>query len=245
MTARDRVIKFVPANPTTDLTVKLLIVDDHGLVREGLKAILGQSDLQAKCLEAWDEVSIWHQITQHTDIELVLLDIQLPGLSGMELLKRIVKERPQLPIIMLSADHDSDTVSQALQLGASGFMPKSSLNQVLISAIRLVVAGGVYIPPEALIKSNSKSAAVSSKPAVSLDALGLTNRQLDVLRLLLKGMSNKLISRQIDLAEATVKIHIRGILRALNVTTRTEALVKLTEMGVRFSDTEDAATSHH
>jgi DNA-binding NarL/FixJ family response regulator len=223
--------------------VKLLIVDDHGLVREGLKAILGQSDLQAQCLEAWDEVSIWQQISQHVDIDIVLLDIQLPGLSGIELLKRIVKERPQLPIIMLSADHDSDTVSQALQLGASGFMPKSSLNQVLISAIRLVVAGGVYIPPEALLKSNPKPA--TAKPAVSLDALGLTNRQLDVLRLLLKGMSNKLISRQIDLAEATVKIHIRGILRALNVTTRTEALVKLTEMGVRFSDTEDAPTSQH
>lgn len=223
--------------------MKLLIVDDHGLVREGLKAILGQSDLQAQCLEAWDEVSIWHQISQHANIDIVLLDIQLPGLSGMELLKRIVKERPQLPIIMLSADHDSDTVSQALQLGASGFMPKSSLNQVLISAIRLVVAGGVYIPPEALLKSNPKPP--TAKPAVSLDALGLTNRQLDVLRLLLKGMSNKLISRQIDLAEATVKIHIRGILRSLNVTTRTEALVKLTEMGVRFSDTEDAATGHN
>jgi DNA-binding NarL/FixJ family response regulator len=238
-------IKFSTTNPTTDPTVKLLIVDDHGLVREGLKAILGQSDLQAQYLEAWDEASIWHQITQHADIDIVLLDIQLPGLSGMELLKRIVKERPQLPIIMLSADHDSDTVSQALQLGASGFMPKSSLNQVLISAIRLVVAGGVYIPPEALLKSNPKPAVATPKPAVSLDALGLTNRQLDVLRLLLKGMSNKLISRQIDLAEATVKIHIRGILRALNVTTRTEALVKLTEMGVRFSDTEDAATSQH
>jgi DNA-binding NarL/FixJ family response regulator len=224
--------------------VKLLIVDDHGLVREGLKAILGQSDLQAQCLEAWDEASIWQQITQHADIDLVLLDIQLPGLSGMELLKRIVKDRPQLPIIMLSADHDSDTVSQALQSGASGFMPKSSLNQVLISAIRLVVAGGVYIPPEALLKSVSKPQ-VALKPAVSLDSLGLTNRQIDVLRLLLKGMSNKLISRQIDLAEATVKIHIRGILRALNVTTRTEALVKLTEMGVRFSDSDDAAISPH
>jgi DNA-binding NarL/FixJ family response regulator len=237
------VIKFISIISTTGPTVKLLIVDDHGLVREGLKAILGQSDLQAQCLEAWDEASIWQQITQHADIDLVLLDIQLPGLSGMELLKRIVKDRPQLPIIMLSADHDSDTVSQALQLGASGFMPKSSLNQVLISAIRLVVAGGVYIPPEALLKSNTKPPTI--KPAVSLESLGLTNRQVDVLRLLLKGMSNKLISRQIDLAEATVKIHIRGILRALNVTTRTEALVKLTEMGVRFSDSDDTTTSPH
>ncbi len=220
--------------------MKLLIVDDHGLVREGLKAIVAQSDLQAQCFEAWDEASIWDQLTQHSDLDMVLLDIQLPGLSGMELLQRIVKDQPQLPIIMLSADHDSDTVSKALQLGASGFLPKSSLNQVLISAIRLVVAGGIYIPPQALQKSTAKPAPVQNKPPVGLDSLGLTNRQIDVLRLLLKGMSNKLISRQIDLAEATVKIHIRGILRALNVTTRTEALVKLSEMGVRVTDSEEA-----
>jgi DNA-binding NarL/FixJ family response regulator len=225
--------------------LKLLIVDDHGLVREGLKAILGQSELQAQCLEAWDEMSIWQCLQQHPDVNLVLLDIQLPGLSGMELLKRIVKEHPAMPIIMLSADHDSDTVSQALQLGASGFMPKNSLNQVLISAIRLVMAGGVYIPPEALLKSAPKSAPLSTnKAALQLESLGLTNRQLDVLRLLLKGLPNKRISRQIDLAEATVKIHIRGILRTLGVTNRTEALVKLTEMGYRIAETEDLQLSN-
>jgi DNA-binding NarL/FixJ family response regulator len=220
--------------------LKLLIVDDHGLVREGLKAILGQSDLKAECLEAWDEISIWQCLKQHPDVNLVLLDIQLPGLSGMDLLKRIAKEHPAMPIIMLSADHDSNTVSQALQWGASGFMPKNSLNQVLISAIRLVLAGGVYIPPEALLKSVPKpQPSPSNKAALQLDSLGLTNRQLDVLRLLVKGLSNKRISRQIDLAEATVKIHIRGILRTLGVTNRTEALVKLTEMGYRIAETED------
>ena len=224
--------------------MKLLIVDDHGLVREGLKAILGQSDLKAECLEAWDEISIWQCLKQHPDVNLVLLDIQLPGLSGMDLLKRIAKEHPAMPIIMLSADHDSNTVSQALQWGASGFMPKNSLNQVLISAIRLVLAGGVYIPPEALLKSVPKPQPVpTNKAALQLDSLGLTNRQLDVLRLLVKGLSNKRISRQIDLAEATVKIHIRGILRTLGVTNRTEALVRLTEMGYRIAETDDSQPS--
>lgn len=224
--------------------MKLLIVDDHGLVREGLKAILGQSDLKAECLEAWDEISIWQCLKQHPDVNLVLLDIQLPGLSGMDLLKRIAKEHPAMPIIMLSADHDSNTVSQALQWGASGFMPKNSLNQVLISAIRLVLAGGVYIPPEALLKSVPKpQPSPSNKAALQLDSLGLTNRQLDVLRLLVKGLSNKRISRQIDLAEATVKIHIRGILRTLGVTNRTEALVRLTEMGYRIAETDDSQPS--
>ena len=224
--------------------MKLLIVDDHGLVREGLKAILGQSDLKAECLEAWDEISIWQCLKEHPDVNLVLLDIQLPGLSGMDLLKRIANEHPAMPIIMLSADHDSNTVSQALQWGASGFMPKNSLNQVLISAIRLVLAGGVYIPPEALLKSVPKPQPVpTNKAALQLDSLGLTNRQLDVLRLLVKGLSNKRISRQIDLAEATVKIHIRGILRTLGVTNRTEALVRLTEMGYRIAEPDDLQPS--
>jgi len=238
------VIKSKVKTSTTGFALKLLIVDDHGLVREGLKAILGQSDLQAQCLEAWDELSIWQSLKDNPDVNLILLDIQLPGLSGMELLKRIVKERPAIPIIMLSADHDSNTVSQALQWGASGFMPKNSLNQVLISAIRLVLAGGVYIPPEALLKSTPKSPpSLTPKAPLQLESLGLTNRQVDVLRYLLKGFSNKRISRQIDLAEATVKIHIRGILRTLAVTNRTEALVKLTEMGYRIAETNDLPPS--
>lgn len=238
-------IKSKVRTSTIGSALKLLIVDDHGLVREGLKAILGQSDLQAECLEAWDEISIWHCLKKHPDVKLVLLDIQLPGLSGMDLLRRIAIEHPAMPIIMLSADHDSNTVSQALQWGASGFMPKNSLNQVLISAIRLVLAGGVYIPPEALLKSAPKpQPAPTNKAALQLASLGLTNRQLDVLRLLVKGLSNKRISRQIDLAEATVKIHIRGILRTLGVTNRTEALVKLTEMGYRIAETDDLQPSH-
>ena len=233
-------IKSKVRTSTIGSALKLLIVDDHGLVREGLKAILGQSDLQAECLEAWDEISIWHCLKKHPDVKLVLLDIQLPGLSGMDLLRRIAIEHPAIPIIMLSADHDSNTVSQALQWGASGFMPKNSLNQVLISAIRLVLAGGVYIPPEALLKSVPKPLpAPTNKATLQLASLGLTNRQLDVLRLLVKGLSNKRISRQIDLAEATVKIHIRGILRTLSVTNRTEALVKLTEMGYRIAEPDD------
>lgn len=223
--------------------MKLLIVDDHGLVREGLKAILAQSDLQAQCLEAWDAASIEDQLGQHPDLDLMLLDIQLPGSSGIDLLQNIVSKHPNLPIIMLSAEHDAQTVSTALQRGASGFLPKSSLNQVLISAIRLVVAGGVYIPPEALQKSDSNAKTPAIRAAVSLESLGLTNRQIDVLRLLLKGMSNKLISRQIDLAEATVKIHIRGILRALNVTTRTEAMAKLAEMGIRFPQGDEPSAN--
>ena len=127
--------------------VKILIVDDHGLVREGLQAILSRSELGAQYVEAWDAASLWSQLQQHADIDLVLMDIQLPETSGLSLLADITQRFPLLPVIMLSADHDAGIVQHSLEQGARGFLPKSSLNQVLVSAIRLVAAGGVYVRP--------------------------------------------------------------------------------------------------
>jgi DNA-binding NarL/FixJ family response regulator len=217
--------------------VKILIVDDHGLVREGLKAILGNSELAVQCVEAWDSASLWQMLDLHPNIDLLLLDIQLPGISGLSLLDNLAAKQPQLPVIMLSADHDAAVVNQALEQGARGFLPKSSLNQVLISAIRLVAAGGVYVPPEALQKAAPKSAATPTTPlaqpvAVTVDSLGFTARQTDVFMLLLQGMSNKQICRQLDLAEPTVKIHVRGVLRTLNVSSRAEAIAKCSALGL-------------
>lgn len=219
--------------------MKLLIVDDHGLVREGLQAILGRSDLDAQCLEAWDGASVRQQLSLHPDLALMLLDIQLPDCTGLGLLDEIVAAHPQLPIIMLSADHDVTTVTAALEKGASGFLPKSSLNQVLVSAIRLVVSGGIYVPPEVLQKTAISKPPIAAKPgSVTLESLGFTARQTDALRLLLQGMSNKQICRELDLAEATVKIHVRGILRALGVGSRAEAIVKVTQLGLQLPPVE-------
>ena len=227
--------------------MKILIVDDHSLVREGLKAILSQSDLDAQFVEAWDADGLQTGLKNHPDLALVLLDIGLPGISGLELIAHIQAQRPQLPIIMLSADHEPLTVTRALNLGASGFLPKSSLSQVLVSAIRLVISGGIYIPPEALQKSAFKAIPTpKSAPetaATSFETLGFTARQIEVFHLLLQGMSNKQICRQIDIAEATVKIHVRAILRALTVNSRSEAIVRATQLGLQVPRT-DAASSN-
>lgn len=213
--------------------MKILIVDDHGLVREGLRAILGRSELSVQCLEAWDSTSFWSMFEQHTDIDLVLLDIQLPDVSGLRLLDDLTRQHPQLPVIMLSADHDFDIVHRALEQGACGFLPKSSLNQVLVSAIRLVASGGIYVPPEALQRTAAIPA--SSEPptaAMTVESLGFTARQTDVFMLLLQGMSNKLICRELDLAEPTVKIHVRGILRTLGVSSRAEVIARYSQLGL-------------
>lgn len=224
--------------------MKILIVDDHSLVREGLQAILSRSDLAAQFVEAWDGATVQTQLEQHPDIALMLLDIQLPGISGLQLLPRIIEQRPQLPVIMLSSDHDPQTVTLALNTGASGFLPKTSLNQVLVSAIRLVVAGGIYIPPEALQKPVLKPAGAlrSAATPVTYESLGFTARQIDVFRLLVQGMSNKQICRQIDVAEATVKIHVRGILRTLTVSSRAEAIAKAAQLGLQ-APRADASSS--
>ena len=218
--------------------VKILIVDDHGLVREGLQAILSRSELGAQYVEAWDAASLWSQLQQHADIDLVLMDIQLPETSGLSLLADITQRFPLLPVIMLSADHDAGIVQHSLEQGARGFLPKSSLNQVLVSAIRLVAAGGVYVPPEALQKPAIRSAppAPLAHPeplaVANVASLGFTTRQSEVLGLLLQGMSNKQICRALDLAEPTVKIHVRGILRTLGVSSRAEVIAKFSTLNM-------------
>ncbi|WP_158211981.1 MULTISPECIES: response regulator transcription factor [unclassified Acidovorax] len=218
--------------------MKILIVDDHGLVREGLQAILSRSELFAQCVEAWDAATLWSQLQQHADIDLVLMDIQLPETSGLSLLADITQRFPRLPVIMLSADHDAGIVQHSLEQGARGFLPKSSLNQVLVSAIRLVAAGGVYVPPEALQKPAIRSAppAPLAHPeplaVANVASLGFTARQSEVLGLLLQGMSNKQICRALDLAEPTVKIHVRGILRTLGVSSRAEVIAKFSTLNM-------------
>lgn len=226
--------------------VKVLIVDDHSLVREGLQAVLSRSELQAECFHAWDEKSLWQPLGEQDDISLVLLDICLPDTNGIDLMGQIAERYPDLPVMILSADHDAQTVNRALNAGASGFLPKSSLNQVLVSAIRLVLAGGIYVPPEA-IKESSLPATTVPAPVIPLpdpaDAnvrgalpilfeLGLTPRQIDIFRLLVQGLSNKEICRRVNLAEPTVKIHVRAILRALGVQSRAQVIAKAGQLGL-------------
>ena len=149
--------------PVISRLVKILIVDDHGLVREGLQAILSRSELLAECVQAWDAASLWQQLEQHADIDLVLMDIQLPDVSGLSLLEELTQRLPQLPVIMLSADHDAGIVLHSLEQGARGFLPKSSLNQVLVSAIRLVTAAARSRGPRLWSSSSACSGSASSK----------------------------------------------------------------------------------
>ena len=211
--------------------MKILVVDDHALIRSALRGVLGQLDDGLAMLEASDCRSAFELIAAQPDLDLVLLDLNLPGMHGLAAVEELRTRYPAIPVVVLSSANDRASVMQALDLGAMGYIPKHSSNEVLVSALRLVLSGGIYIPPEILARSAVPSAERASPPRLPAD-LGLTEREARVLRLLLEGKSNKLICRELNLAESTVKNHVTQILKALNVTSRTQAVIAAAQMGL-------------
>ena len=215
--------------------MKFLIVDDHVLIREAMQGVLQQLRADAIVLEAGSCQQAAALIDGHTDIALVLLDLRLPDRDGFEMLVELRQHHPGISVVMMSAFNDRDNVVKALDAGALGFIPKTDSREVLLSALQLVLAGGKYIPPDILgrpLVPPPPSSQPVSRPQVESTPrsptpaeLGLTERQLDVLALMMQGKSNKLICRALDLAEPTVKNHVSAILKALGVSNRTEAVL--------------------
>lgn len=209
--------------------MKILVVDDHVLIREALRGALNELKRGVNILEASDCRQTLQLIEEHVDLDLILLDLQLPDGDGFSVLAELRERYPALAIVVLSAVQDRDRVVRALDLGALGFIPKTAQREVMLSALQLVLSGGIYIPPQALARQDAVSA--TDRPSVSLADVGLTERQVEVLALMMQGKSNKAICRVLDLAEPTVKNHVTAILKALNVTNRTEAVIAVRELG--------------
>jgi DNA-binding NarL/FixJ family response regulator len=215
-------------------TLKILVVDDHALIREAMQLVLRQLDANIEVLEAGNCADALAAADRHPDLGLILLDIQLPGMSGLDALGTFRERHPAIPVVVLSGSENRDDVMRAIDGGAMGFIPKSQPSSVMINALRLVLAGGVYLPVEIL----GVPAAASSSPAAGTERtpaeLGLTRRQSDVLALLIQGKPNKIICRELGLAEGTVKIHVTAILRALGVANRTQAVIAVSRLGLKL-----------
>jgi DNA-binding NarL/FixJ family response regulator len=218
--------------------MKILVVDDHVLIREAMRGVLRELKGEAAVvIEAPDSRQAMRQIEQNPDVELILLDLGLPDRDGFETLAELGERYPTISVVVHSAHQDRDRVMKALDLGALGFIPKSAQREVMLSAFNLIFSGGIYIPPEILNRREPAPTVAQSGPAlpkrsVSAADLGLTERQMEVLALMMQGKSNKAICRVLELAEPTVKIHVSAILKALKVANRTEAVIAASALGL-------------
>jgi DNA-binding NarL/FixJ family response regulator len=214
--------------------MKILVVDDHALIREALRSVLAEVRSGATIVEAPDWRRAARLIEEHADLELVLLDLKLPDRDGFEALAALRERHPGISVVVLSAHDDRASVTKALNLGALGFIPKSATREVMLGALNLILAGGVYIPPEIL---EVVPATPSGRwPA---DNLRLTERQMAVLALMMKGKSNKAIARLLNLAEPTVKNHVTAVLKALKAANRTQAVIAAGAMGFEPTRAEE------
>ena len=211
--------------------MKILVVDDHHLIRDGLRPVLESlaPEETTTLIEAETLASALDQVAAHPDLDLALLDLRLPDVVGFEAVSRLRAARPSLPVVVMSGEMEPALMRGAIDQGALGFIPKSSTSKVILGALRLVLAGGIYVPREA-IGGRDPDAAPARPSTAGLD---LTPRQVDVLRLMLAGKSNKSIGRELDLAEGTVKNHVAAVLKALGVTTRTQAVIAAAKRGIQ------------
>ena len=215
--------------------MRILLVDDHTLFREALLHVLRQFDDAAVVIEAATAKEAIRLAAHYRDLDLILLDLTLPGLNGLSALPELHELRPIVPLVILSASEDSIDVRQALDAGAMGYIPKSSSSHEMITALRLVLMGEVYVPPAllaALEVLETTSVQVNAAPMAEENVGGLTPRQLEVLRLMAQGLSNKEICRRLNVAEGTVKLHVTAVMRALNACNRTQAVIEATQRGL-------------
>jgi DNA-binding NarL/FixJ family response regulator len=199
--------------------VKILIVDDHALFRAGLRMLLGTIGYNVNCLEAGTVAEALTLVTQHPDIELCLLDLNLKNEQGMTAIQHMKATAPHIAVVVVSGAEDSATIRSCIDAGAMSYIPKSVAPEVLTQALQRVLAGAVYLPDQVV------SALAASPPPASL-----TPRQQQVLQGLSRGLPTKLIARELNLSEHTVKEYIAIIFQILGVHNRTEAVIKASQL---------------
>ena len=206
--------------------MKTLLADDHPLMREGVRQVLSQLEPPVEIIDAHDYPSLFAQTALHADLDLALVDLNMPGFVGMQGITQFRSRFPDIPLVVLSASESPHDIRNALEAGALGYIPKAASSAVMLAALRQVLAGDIYVPA---CLSNSQAGLHTVAPAdfEALQDSGLTAPQLEVARLLAQGCANKAIAGMLAMSESTVKVHIAAIFRALDVTNRTEAVLAI------------------
>ncbi len=203
--------------------MKILLVDDHALFREGMHHIVSQMDEQVEILDAACFAEAMDMAGKNPDIDLVLLDLKMPDSNGVDTVKHFHSSYPTVPIVVVSGTDYRNDIEYVMNSGAMGFISKTSASKDMLKALRLVLDGGIYLPPQLL---NQIGIADSRKSGHRwrINKYGMTARQMEVLQHLANGLSNKDIALAVGLAEGTVKIHVAAIFQALHVNNRNEAV---------------------
>lgn len=202
--------------------MRILIADDHPLFRDALRHVALQAVDDAECLEVHDFIQVSDAVRNGEPLDLILLDLNMPGMNGFTGLLDLREATPETPVVVVSATEEREVIERALTCGAMGFITKSAPKNEMVAALRRVLGGDVYRPAEA----RPSARPTGSRDAHLMECLGsLTNRQSAVLSLLARGKSNKQIAFELDVTNTTVKAHVTAILRKLRVTSRTQAVI--------------------
>jgi DNA-binding NarL/FixJ family response regulator len=221
--------------------MKILIADDHELFLKGLEFTLEQNLQNVEFTTAQNYSEIFSILEKEQDFDLIITDLAMPGANWLTAINKIHDTLPDTPIIIISAVFDKELLQQTLDIGVAGYIPKTASNNLIISAINLVLAGGMYIPHE-LLYSTKNSNLPSEKqkeyitPLKNLEKTDenkktLTERQIDIVKCIAEGLSNKQIAYKLNLTEGTIKVHITIILKLLNVKNRTSAVIEAAKRG--------------
>jgi DNA-binding NarL/FixJ family response regulator len=223
--------------------MKVLLVDDHPLILSALQAVIESLGDGVRVTGVGSAREARETLAGDPSFDLVLLDLQLGDADGFDVLVELRETYPALPVVVVSASDRASDVIRSIDLGAMGFVPKRASNETLSDALRLVMSGGIYVPPMSLGSEVGRPPVAESEraPAVgryvdtyqtvpTLEGLGLTARQHDVLQLLLQGKPNKHIARELGLSVETIKDHVAAVLRALGVSSRTQAVLAVSQM---------------
>jgi DNA-binding NarL/FixJ family response regulator len=209
---------------------QIIVADDHPLFREALKAAVGRHDAGTSFVEADSVASLLTALEAQPDADLLLLDLNMPGAQGFNALAHVRGTRPGLPVVVVSADDDAQTIAGALRYGAQGFISKSTEAGQIGVAVEAVLAGEIYTPPG--FHPPRATPGADEDLRVARRVAELTPQQFRVLGMLCSGLLNKQVAYELDVSEATVKAHVTAILRKLGVATRTQAVLAAGRLAV-------------
>ncbi|GHE97196.1 response regulator transcription factor [Thalassotalea profundi] len=213
---------------------KIIIADDHPLFRQALLDTLKVQLTETCWVEAQTIEELEQQLTTNNDADLLLLDLNIPGAHGFNTLIHVRNHFPQIPVVVVSAHEDQETIAKAMEYGASGFVPKSTPVVTIFTAIQHVLAGDIWVPEYFQAQQDS-----SENSNIAERVASLTQQQYKILMMFAQGMLNKQIAYDLNVSEATIKAHATAIFRKLNVRNRTQAVIAIGQLDISESSFSD------